>query len=101
MADEPVAQQRNVPVLNNLLIQNHVLASQISASIPILAPLESVPENVRKSLDAILDLLNGRDASPPASIETGGELAALASPLKQMVKDIGRAACRERWCQYV
>jgi len=86
MMEEPVTQQRNVPNVNNLLIQNHVLASQISASVPILAALENVPENVQKSLDAIQAMLDDRDATPPASIETDGELATLAYPLKQMVK---------------
>ncbi|XOT98567.1 hypothetical protein ACMTAU_17390, partial [Alcaligenes pakistanensis] len=32
MMDEPVSRQANVSLLNNLLIQNHVLASQISAA---------------------------------------------------------------------
>jgi uncharacterized membrane protein YccC len=86
MMGEPVAQQRNIPELNHLLIQNHVLASQISASIPILATLPAVPEGVQKSLDAILLLLNNQNADPPASIETEGELASLAYPLRQMVK---------------
>jgi uncharacterized membrane protein YccC len=86
MANEPARQHGNVPAYNNLLIQNHVLASQISASIPILATLPNVPANIQASLDAIVELLNGRDASAPASIETDGDLAALAYPLKQMVK---------------
>lgn len=86
MMDEPASHQKNVPELNNMLIQNHVLASQISAAIPILGGLHAVPEGVRKSLDAIQSLLAGRDAEAPASLETEGELAALAYPLRQMVK---------------
>jgi uncharacterized membrane protein YccC len=86
MMDEPVSQQRNVPEVNNLLIQNHVLASQISASVAVLANLDEVPPNVQKALDAIQALLDNRDARPPASIETEGELATLAYPLKQMMK---------------
>ncbi|HEU0230356.1 MAG TPA: FUSC family membrane protein [Burkholderiaceae bacterium] len=86
MMDEPVAQQRNVPEINVLLIQNHVLASQISASIPILANLERVPPNVGRALDAIQALLANQDATPPASVEIDGDLATLAYPLKQMMR---------------
>lgn len=86
MMDEPIKRQNNVPELNNLMIQYHVLASQISAAIPILASLPAVPEGIQKSLDAIGEYLDGNDANPPASIETEGELATLAYPLRQMVK---------------
>jgi uncharacterized membrane protein YccC len=86
MMDEPIRQQNNVPALNNILIQNHVLASQISAAIPVLASLNHVPEGIQHSLDAVLLLLEDQHAEPPASIETEGELATLAYPLRQMVK---------------
>ncbi len=86
MMDEPIKRQNNVPELNNLLIQNHVLASQITSAVPILASLDHVPEGIRKSLEAIELYLDDKDADPPASIETEGELAALAYPLRQMVK---------------
>ncbi|RTZ42390.1 FUSC family protein [Candidimonas sp. SYP-B2681] len=86
MMDEPIKQQKHVPELNHLMIQNHVLASQISAAIPILASLPVVPEGIQKSLDAVGELLEGNDANPPVSIETEGELATLAYPLRQMVK---------------
>ncbi len=86
MMDEPIKRQNNVPELNNLMIQYHVMASQISSAIPILASLPAVPEGIQKSLDAIGEYLDGNDASPPASIETEGELATLAYPLRQMVK---------------
>ncbi|MDS1140832.1 FUSC family membrane protein [Pusillimonas sp. SM2304] len=86
MMDEPIRRQANVPELNNLLIQNHVLASQITSAIPVLAGLVSVPEGIRKSLDAVSLSLSDQEADPPASIETEGELATLAYPLRQMVK---------------
>ncbi|HWL29336.1 MAG TPA: FUSC family protein, partial [Burkholderiaceae bacterium] len=86
MMDEPIRRQNSVPELNNVLIQNHVLASQISAAIPVLASLPSVPDGIRHSLDAVLSLLQDRNAEAPSSIETEGELATLAYPLRQMVK---------------
>lgn len=86
MMDEPVRQQVNVPELNHLLIQNHVLASQITAATPVLASLEHVPPGIQGSLDAIGHYLNDQDATPPISIETEGELATLAYPIRQMVR---------------
>lgn len=86
MIDEPVSQQRNVALLNNLLIQNHVLASQTNAAVPLLATLNEVPPGIAGSLAAIQELLQNKEASAPASIETEGELALLAYPLRQMVK---------------
>jgi uncharacterized membrane protein YccC len=86
MMDEPIKRQKNAPELNNLLIQNHVLGSQISAAIPVLADLPAVPDGIQGSLDAVERLLNDQDAEPPVSIETEGSFASLAYPLRQMVR---------------
>ncbi len=86
MMDEPIKRQRNAPELNNLLIQNHVLGSQISAAIPVLAELPAVPDGIQGSLEAVELLLDDRDAEPPVSIETEGDFASLAYPLRQMVR---------------
>jgi len=86
MMDEPIRRQHKLPELNHLLIQNHVLALQITNAIPILAGLQTVPDSIRQMLDAIGQYLRGEDASPPVSLDTGGELATLAYPLRQMVK---------------
>ena len=86
MMSEPERRQRNVPELNHLLIQNHLLASQISAATPLLAQLNTIPAGIQHSLDAINEFLDGNEATPPQSIETDGELAALAYPIRQMVK---------------
>ncbi len=84
MMAEPTRCQKNVPQVNHLLIQNHLLASQISAAIPLLAQLPAVPTGIQQSLDAIEALLEDRNAPIPVSIETEGDLAALAYPIRQM-----------------
>ncbi|MFA4914469.1 MAG: FUSC family membrane protein [Burkholderiaceae bacterium] len=89
MMSEPESHQVDVPEMNNLLIQNHVLASQISAVVPLLAGLPSTPPNIQRTLDAVqamLDLKGERWAPLPASLENQGELATLSYPVKQMVK---------------
>lgn len=86
MMDEPVRRQRHVPELNRLLIQHHALASQIAAVIPQLALLDQEPEGIRQALAATSDFLAGREAAPPNVIETDGDYAALAYPLRQMIK---------------
>ncbi len=86
MMDEPVSRQRHVPELNRLLIQNHTLASQIAAVIPHLALIDGEPEGIRQALAATQDALAGREAAPPNVIETEGDYATIAYPLRQMIK---------------
>ena len=91
MMIEPKSHQINVPEINNLIIQNHVLASQITAAVPLLAALPSTPPNVRLTLDsvnAMLDLDRAQwPAAPAASaIENEGDLATLAYPVKQLAR---------------
>ena len=66
MMSEPKSHQVNVPELNNLLIQNHVLASQITATIPILAALPQTPAPVREALDGMARLLDESRMQGPA-----------------------------------
>ena len=90
MMSEPKSHQLSVPELNNLLIQNHVLASQITAAIPILAALPKTPEAVQLALNGMVDLLDEKRpqiaTTLPTQFDTAGEQAALAYPLKQMLK---------------
>jgi uncharacterized membrane protein YccC len=91
MMSEPRSHQVNVPEVNNLLIQNHVLASQITAAIPLLATLKDTPPNMRRALNeavASLDLKNTPPAEtiPLNEIENEGELATAAYPVKQLIK---------------
>lgn len=86
MMNEPTSRQYNVALLNNLLIQNHVLASQISAAVPLLASLAEIPPGIETALVAIERELNNADAPPVGSLETEGDFAMLAYPLRQMIK---------------
>ncbi|MDY0308962.1 MAG: FUSC family membrane protein [Castellaniella sp.] len=86
MMDEPVSRQRHVPELNRLLIQSHTLASQIAAVIPHLAQIDHEPEGILQALAATQDALEGRPATPPNVIETEGDYATIAYPLRQMIK---------------
>lgn len=90
MMSEPRSRQQFVPELNNLLIQNHVLASQTTAAVPTLATLQQPPPpSIRQSLDAVLIMLDpARPPVPPLpeQIANQGELAMLSYPIKQMVK---------------
>ncbi|WIQ14813.1 FUSC family protein [Bordetella pertussis] len=87
MMSEPT--QHRVPEFNNLLVQNHILASQITAVVPILVGLPHTPPAVQQALDAMMDLLDPARKPPaalPAQFDTEGEQAALAYPLKQMLR---------------
>jgi uncharacterized membrane protein YccC len=90
MMSEPRSRQQYVPELNNLLIQNHILASQTTAVIPTLATLsQAPPPSVANTLEAVVVMLDpARRSVPrvPEQIDTQGELAALVHPLKLMTR---------------
>jgi uncharacterized membrane protein YccC len=86
MMSEPKSRQTHVPELHNLLIQNHLLASQITAAIPLLAALPKTPPPIQLALEGMVELLDY--PHPPPTVFTQfdpqGELAALGYSLKQM-----------------
>lgn len=86
MMAEPVKRQRKVKSLNTLMTQHHTLASHVSAAIPLLADLDTVPPDIQQTLDDIESHLAGtneaRGPEAPALAITGH--AQLAYPLKQM-----------------
>ncbi|MVW77753.1 FUSC family protein [Bordetella sp. 02P26C-1] len=89
MMSEPRSHQVNVPEFNNLLIQNHIMASQITAAVPLLATLDNTPESMRRALYGLVDMLDDQQPAPtdlPTQFDTTGELATLAYPLKQMIR---------------
>ncbi|WP_415789036.1 FUSC family protein [Bordetella tumulicola] len=89
MMSEPQSHQLNVPEYNNLLIQNHIMASQITAAIPLLASLKETPAAMQQALTGMVDLLDDKSPAPidlPNQFDTTGDMAALAYPLKQMLR---------------
>jgi uncharacterized membrane protein YccC len=90
MMAEPQSHQQYVPELNNLLIQNHILASQTTGAIFTLASLQAPPppavQQTLQAVDDMLDLEKSHVTAAPEQIEQKGELASLAYPLKLMVK---------------
>ena len=89
MMQEPRSHQSHVPELNHLLIQNHILAMQTTAVIPVLAGQAETPAALEQSLEYMVRQLDDgtpAPAEPPAPYEAEGELASLAYPMKQMLR---------------
>ncbi|MGN6579364.1 MAG: FUSC family protein [Bordetella sp.] len=89
MMQEPRSHQAHVPELNHLLIQNHVLALQTTAVIPLLAGRTGMPPALERSLEYIVRQLDDgapAPAEPPPPYEAEGELLTLAHPVKQMLR---------------
>ena len=90
MMSEPRSRQQFVPELNNLLIQNHVLASQTTGIVPTLATLaDEPPAPLVQTLEAVEQMLDASQPPVPPlpeSINYQGDLASLAYPIKQMVR---------------
>jgi len=96
MMREPRSRQRNVPEVNDLVIQSHILASQITATIPLIAMLPETPPKIQQALDAVDVLLDQADpdhtdarvAMPIVNLQFDGEgeEGAFAYPLKQMLR---------------
>jgi len=88
MMREPRSRQHNVPEVNDLVIQSHILASQITATVPLIAVLPETPAKIQQALDTVNTLLDADAAAPatPLPFDGQGEEAALAYPLKQMLK---------------
>ena len=88
MMIEPQARQAHVAEYNNLLIQNHMIASQIAGLMPLLQNMQQVPPIVTTQLDAILALLGAEPdhAEPPQlpAAALPGTAGELIYPLKQL-----------------
>jgi len=91
MMREPRSRQRYVPEVHDLVIQSHILASQIAATIPLIAMLPETPRTVQQALDDVAALLipTQTGSAPPVAtlqFDGAGEEGALAYSLKQMLK---------------
>lgn len=85
---EPQSRQAHVAEYNNLLIQNHMMASQIAGLMPLLQNMQQVPAMVTGQLDAILSLLGSETnhtALPTLEADLlNGAASELLYPLKQL-----------------
>ena len=89
---EPQTRQANVAEYNNLLIQNHMMASQIAGLMPLLQNMQQVPPVVTSQLNAILTLLGAEpDHAEPPQLPADA-LTGTASELLYPLKQLQRAA---------
>lgn len=84
MMIEPRSQQQFLPEFNHLMVQNHILASQIAACTTTLSGLDNIPPNVTLCLQKTLFLLDGntealKDFPTPDYIER---------PMSQAIKQM-------------
>lgn len=111
MMMEPKAQQRFVPELNELLVQSHALASQITASAPLVSALaepanQALLQPLQQAFGAVRDnLKQAADAglAPPVAVasslglpagdnrRTPAEQAAAAATLQEQERALTRA----------
>lgn len=92
---EPKAQQKFVAELNDLLVQSHVLASQITAAAPLLQSLANVEgyaiEPVERTLAVIREDLAEAQAGAAPSEDHGERMKELTRGLDSMVVAAERA----------
>lgn len=88
---EPKSRQWHVIELNNIVIQNHMLSSQIAAATAVLLSLQQVPAASTEFLRALLpQLLPAPDHPTPAVPKSllDGNFPTLTYPLKQLQRSI-------------
>jgi uncharacterized membrane protein YccC len=68
MMQEPRSKQVAVAELNNLLIQTHVFASQVTATTPLLAAVPADTPALERALSPILDNLRAAETGAPATV---------------------------------
>ncbi|WP_321791732.1 FUSC family protein [Caballeronia sp. J97] len=90
---EPKAQQRYVAELNDLLVQSHVLASQITAAAPLLQSLNEAGgqpfEPVQRTFGIVRDNLADAQDELPAAARPDAP-PAQADALKELRRDLDR-----------
>ncbi|HEV3106173.1 MAG TPA: FUSC family membrane protein, partial [Trinickia sp.] len=96
---EPKAHQKFVPELNDLLVQSHVLAAQITAASPVLRHIEQHdPEGpsqaLQRALSAVRENLRAAQASEPPPTDQVEATKQLTRELDSMVVDIEQSGAR-------
>jgi uncharacterized membrane protein YccC len=90
---EPKAQQRYAAELNDLLVQSHVLASQITAAAPLLQSLNEAGgqpfEPVQRTFGIVRDNLAGAEGELPAAPRPDAP-PAQADALKELRRDLDK-----------
>ena len=89
---EPQARQANVAEYNNLLIQNHMMASQIAGLMPLLQNMQQVPPAVIGQLHAIHALLGAELNHNELQTLQAETLSGTASELLYPIRQLQRAA---------
>ena len=88
---EPKPQQKYVAELNDLLVQSHVLASQITAAAPLLQSLEEAAsqpfEPVQRTLGIVRDNLAAAESELPATPRPDAP-GAQADAIKSLRRDL-------------
>ncbi|MEN9588737.1 MAG: hypothetical protein RLZZ481_523 [Pseudomonadota bacterium] len=88
---EPKSRQWHVIELNNIVIQNHMLSSQISAVATVLMSSPNIPEASTEFLNALLAQLLPAPEHPTPTVPKSlldGTLPELTYPLKQLQRSI-------------
>jgi uncharacterized membrane protein YccC len=88
---EPKSRQWHVSELNNIVIQNHMLASQISAVTTVLMTASKIPEVSTAFLTALLPQLLPAPEQPTPSVPKellDGTFPDLTYPLKQLQRSV-------------
>ena len=88
---EPKSRQWHVIELNNIVIQNHMLSSQISAVATVLMSSPNIPEASTEFLNALLAQLLPAPEHPTPPVPKSlldGTFPELTYPLKQLQRSI-------------
>jgi uncharacterized membrane protein YccC len=88
---EPKSRQWHVIELNNIVMQNHMLSSQISAVTTVLLGSPKIPQASTEFLNALLPQLLPAPEQPTPAVPKAlldGTFPALTYPLKQMQRSI-------------
>lgn len=96
MMIEPKAHQKFVPELNDLLVQSHVLAAQITAAAPLLHSVAARATNdgaqaLQRALSAVRDNLARAQAGEPPPADQAETTKQLRRELDSMVVDLERS----------